>query len=489
MMRLVWLVMVVLVSPALSAAVPSSHLEWARKNQGRFAYGIYFQEKKVGWVVEEMKVKTEQGKEVLVSTSHTYMATLFDGEKSIKEEKSSTTYDLTGEGVILSGESVRKDDGKEVVRRVERDGDRLKISTLQGGRTLVRHIPFPKDTVANQRDLETWLTGKRQRDDTFTKFSSAWEEQDVNSKQIYRYKGKKRILHRGELTDLFQVEINLDGGKLESDVFSDSRAYRGSMGGLLTMKLEPEKLAKALDGPPVDLLPVTSVKIAEDLGPSRQLIELTMRLQGLGDFEIPASHRQQIRTDPKGVVVTLRRDFVVEKPVKLSDDQIKEYLSATPRIQSDQDQVRELARKIVGKTTDPMEKGKKIEAWVFRKLRKSYSDNADTALEILDHMAGDCTEHSLLFVSLARAVGLPCREVGGLAFISGPNPSFGWHAWAEFHDGRQWVSVDPTWNQVFVDASHLKMSSGEKDLAWTNVIGTLKMDVLESRKRGKDSEK
>jgi hypothetical protein len=69
--------------------------------------------------------------------------------------------------------------------------------------------------------------------------------------------------------------------------------------------------------------------------------------------------------------------------------------------------------------------------------------------------------------------------VGGLADVDGRKPSFGWHAWAEVHDGHQWVSVDPTWHQVYVDATHLKLSDGERDLAWTNVVGTIKIKVVD----------
>ena len=37
--------------------------------------------------------------------------------------------------------------------------------------------------------------------------------------------------------------------------------------------------------------------------------------------------------------------------------------------------------------------------------------------------------------------------------------TFNWHAWAEIHDGRQWLSMDPTWNEVQVDATHLVLSA------------------------------
>lgn len=477
--------LLLLSTPALvqAAAVPVSHLAWAKQSQGRFAYGIYFKDQKVGWIVEEMKLGTLQGKQVLFSSSHTMMVTLFDGEKSVKEEKSTTAYDLTGQGRIVFAESIRRDDGKEVIRQVEATDKGLKITTKQGGRTLVRLVSPPRDTLAHQRELEAWLQGPRVKGDLFTKYSTSWDETNVNSKQVYQFKESKKILFHGIPTTTYSVLINLDGGKLDAVVLPDARALHGSMGGLLSMKLEKETAAKKLEGPVVDLMPVTSIRVETDLGMARSVEYLKLQLSGLGDFKVPASHRQKISTEKGQTLVELHRDFRPDKPDPLSSDDRKRYTRSTPRLQSDQEPIVSLARKIVGEETDPVKVARKIEAWVYKNLRKSYSDNGETALEILDQKAGDCTEHALLFVALARAVNLPAREVGGLAYVPGDKPSFGWHAWAEFHDGHQWVSVDPTWHQVFVDATHLKMSTGDRDLAWTNVIGTLKMKVLEFKKR------
>ena len=156
---------------------------------------------------------------------------------------------------------------------------------------------------------------------------------------------------------------------------------------------------------------------------------------------------------------------------------------ACPRFQIDHQAVLSQAKKIVGDEKDTLEKAKRIEKWVYKTLKKAYDANADSALEILENKAGDCTEHTLIFVALCRASGVPAREVGGLAYIDQPKPLFGWHAWAEIHDGHQWVSIDPTWNQVYVDGTHLKMSEGDRDLTWTNVIGSLKIKVVEVKSR------
>lgn len=64
-----------------------------------------------------------------------------------------------------------------------------------------------------------------------------------------------------------------------------------------------------------------------------------------------------------------------------------------------------------------------------------------------------CTEYTDLFVALARAAGIPAREVNGYAYTENPKiqplslVSDVLHAWAEYWDEARgiWVPVDPTW--------------------------------------------
>ncbi|MFO0930765.1 MAG: transglutaminase-like domain-containing protein [Gemmataceae bacterium] len=488
MSRIGWTMAVVvgglLAAPAAADDAAATMAEWAKKAQGRYAYGVYFSGKKVGYIIEEVKLARRGGQEVVHSTTETFMSTLFDGEKSVKKERSLTCYELTVPGRIVFAEVSRLEDGKQIDRRIERAGKGLKVVTKQGERTLERPVPMPRDTLVHQQQLEAWLQGDRKPGDTFTKFNTSWEEADVDNKQVYTFKERKTIRWDGKPTAVCVVRIDLDGGKMDAVVLPDSRALTGTMGGLLSMKLEKEADARKLDGGPVDLMSVASVVIDRDLGQfGRDIDALTLEVSGVDDFAVPASHRQRVRQENSRTLVELRRDYRVKKADPLTKEQRATYLAATPRIQCDHEAVRNRAKKVIGDATDALEKTRRLEAWVYRTLKKSYSDNADTALEILDNKAGDCTEHALLFVALARAAGVPAREVGGLAYLRGSKPLFGWHAWAEVHDGHQWVSVDPTWHQVYVDGTHLKMSEGDKDLAWANVAGKLKMKVVTVKRK------
>jgi transglutaminase-like putative cysteine protease len=63
---------------------------------------------------------------------------------------------------------------------------------------------------------------------------------------------------------------------------------------------------------------------------------------------------------------------------------------------------------------------------------------------------GNCTDFHSLFIALARSRGIPARFTIG--FPLGPAPSGkipGYHCWAEFYSGGQWVPIDASeaWQQ------------------------------------------
>lgn len=357
----------------------------------------------------------------------------------------------------------------------------MRLTVTGGKRTATRDVKVPKDTIALQRRYEAWLADPRRKaGDTFAQYGLGWDRSDIDQKETHIYKGKRTILLSGLKTTVYDVEIEEDGSRMGAVLFGDGKPLTMSLGALMSLKMEKEADAKKMSAKPVDLLDAASIFVDKDLGPPREVDALTLEVTGLGDFKVPASHRQKVTYDAgkKTATLELRRDFRVKKAQPLTDDDVKKYTKATPRIQCDHKSIKEQAAKIFGDETGALQKVRKLQSWLKRNMRPTYSANADTALAVLDSKSGDCTEHSLLFVALARAGGLPAREIGGLAFVSGTRPLFGWHAWAEVHDGHQWVSVDPTWGQLYVDGTHIKMSEGNRDMAWVNVAGEMKMKVV-----------
>ena len=105
--NVVLLILLATATNATAVAPPTDWYAWAKKSEARLAYGVFFGGKKAGWIIEETKVVDFAGKRVLKSSSEERMETVFDGEKSIKEERSTTYYSLTGDGPIVAYDSYR----------------------------------------------------------------------------------------------------------------------------------------------------------------------------------------------------------------------------------------------------------------------------------------------------------------------------------------------------------------------------------------------
>lgn len=67
-----------------------------------------------------------------------------------------------------------------------------------------------------------------------------------------------------------------------------------------------------------------------------------------------------------------------------------------------------------------------------------------------------CMEFTDLFITLARAAGIPAREVNGFAYTENPEiqplslVNDVLHAWPEYYDARAgvWIPIDPTWGST-----------------------------------------
>lgn len=159
----------------------------------------------------------------------------------------------------------------------------------------------------------------------------------------------------------------------------------------------------------------------------------------------------------------------------VAGDEFAPYLRSTSRINSNDPQIIELAKQIVGDDKDSRSVARKLGEWTYSniKWKKVQSDTVET----LTSREADCFEHSELYVALARACGLPARVVTGAALSGG---SFGSHAWVEVYLGK-WVEVDPTWGLMdYVDATHLRFDDTDTFISYA-MLNQIEMEILEAR--------
>jgi transglutaminase-like putative cysteine protease len=108
--------------------------------------------------------------------------------------------------------------------------------------------------------------------------------------------------------------------------------------------------------------------------------------------------------------------------------------------------IRELAARVTAGETTPLGKAQAIYRHVLGAMRYDKTlpgwGSGDTE-RACDVGAGNCTDFHSLFMSLARASGIPARFVMGLPLPAAGGLVPGYHCWAEFYvDGRGWIPVD-----------------------------------------------
>ncbi len=120
------------------------------------------------------------------------------------------------------------------------------------------------------------------------------------------------------------------------------------------------------------------------------------------------------------------------------------FLKNTPYLNTDKESIRKAASKFKN-SKDPV---KDVSAFVYNHISdKKLGIPLLPASMILSGRAGDCTEHSILTISILRTLKISSRAVMGIILsenFSGKNNVFVYHMWVEaFRNGR-WILVDAT---------------------------------------------
>lgn len=223
----------------------------------------------------------------------------------------------------------------------------------------------------------------------------------------------------------------------------------------------------------------TAIASNVDLSAIAGADQLRLRLKGveLEGFDLSGG-RQSLRGDTLTVArereSALRAGYTL--PYAGSADDIVSELSATPLIQSNDPLIIRTARRITRGARDPADAARKLNDWVYGELRKDITLSVPSALQVLEAKQGDCNEHTVLYVALARAIGLPARTAVGLVNVRN---RFYYHAWPEVYLGA-WVAVDPTLGQYPADASHIRFLIGglARQVELIRLIGRLEVEVI-----------
>jgi transglutaminase-like putative cysteine protease len=184
-----------------------------------------------------------------------------------------------------------------------------------------------------------------------------------------------------------------------------------------------------------------------------------------------------------GDVVELRDpESVPEAP---PDAPLAELLKPEAFLESDAPEIVAEAKTALQGIDGARARAERLVRHVNALLEKRPTLSLPSALEVLRTRVGDCNEHTVLYVALARAAGIPARIAVGLVYLRG---AFYYHAWPEVWiegtRGRgRFVAVDPTLNQFPADLTHVRLARGglDKQAVILGLVGRAKIGILEVR--------
>ncbi len=147
-------------------------------------------------------------------------------------------------------------------------------------------------------------------------------------------------------------------------------------------------------------------------------------------------------------------------PYLALDKDLRPYTEATPKIDSNESNIKQLANKLASGEDDLYAVVFKFAKYVNNLLEydRKYLEGTQKASKVLELKRGVCDEYTVLFMSLCRSVGIPVRYISGVAF-SNIDDEFNPHSWAEvYFPDYGWIPFDPTYNEYgWVDATHIRL--------------------------------
>ena len=209
----------------------------------------------------------------------------------------------------------------------------------------------------------------------------------------------------------------------------------------------------SLGSRPAAIVPRTAV--AASVAPAPGVTSMQVRLSTeRGPWSLPADSAGRQRMEGEVAIISATPLPELNQPEP--DSLLAPWLADRPRLGVEDPAIVGLGRRILGDERDPGRTAARLVAWVADSVRRAPAPLVPRAATVLRERQADVDGHTLLFVALARASGLPARPVSGI-LLAGER--FYLHSWAEVFIGG-WVPVDPTWGEFPASANRIRLGIG-----------------------------
>jgi hypothetical protein len=217
-----------------------------------------------------------------------------------------------------------------------------------------------------------------------------------------------------------------------------------------------------------DLVGAIAIRVKGTIADPRNLARLDARLSGLGEMTVPSGGRQSFQDG----VLHIEREAPTAATTSPHDGRVESELHATPFLQVDNPRIaprRAVAMKPI-RAAPP--RNCAAGSTISSRSGRSPVPNAPGARRTRRRL-----QRARRAVRCSGALSPAGAAVAGVVYADG---AFLYHAWDEVWVGSGWLSVDPAFDQMPADATHVKLVEGgpEKHAALVPVIGKLSIELL-----------
>ena len=337
------------------------------------------------------------------------------------------------------------------------------IKTTLNGETTESEVPVPPDTVSEHVGVESLFkqglkVGEKRNFHIFSfdVLKPVKVEMEVEGQDTLTYQSEEKQVYV-----LRQKLDMMNGLTMKAWIDTDGVNYRTEvpMMGLSMVTAKTDK-ATALGGTEeVDIVLKTRILPSgkrPTLRAENFAAEVKLTSGNIIDAILSNAHQKlEVSSENAGKlsiqVPTVAAEDCPNLPIQ---DAEGEFLGASAYIQTEAPAIRAKAEEILDGEVNSWRAAKKLGEWVYTAItEKKMSGGFGSSLTVLETLSGDCTEHTVLFIALARAAGIPARICSGVAYA---RDGFYYHFWPEVYVGR-WIQMDPTFGQTIADANHIQL--------------------------------
>ena len=445
--------------PALDAKdiEPLLRTEW---------FGLYLKDKKIGYVRSTCE---QVGDQVLVLQTFNMKLASFGQKAEYAVSQVLTFENKAPYRMVRAEKDERNEPAPPKKTLLLRKGQGFEYSYRTGQEVSRKQIADVDYTLADALASDLWVRrGPKQGD------KAVFKQFDVTDGKTHALKckilGTKSSLVAGVKVRYFEVEIVSSKEQLTYLTRLDDQGRTlSSVIAIFEIRAETEEQAKNTEYSQ-DLFVLGMVKSDRPLGLTKSVRELVLEVPGKEGEIFEDGPRQSVAPGPNGSRL-LKLGKKYGKATPATREEIADSLEETNSYCISHPKVKALAEQAVGSAKTPEEKVRRIVRFVNGFIRPQLSATMPTIHDLMENKHGDCKSYALMVTNLARAAGVPAREVSGLLYIGDDQKAFGGHAWNEVVLNGVWVPVDASLRETEVDATHV--SFGTEHKAAKNLLTTM----------------